>query len=281
MSLTVIIPAHNEERVIGANLRALLAAAGPAELDVLVVCNGCSDGTAEVARQVPGVRVAESARPSKWAAMTLGDELAAGYPRLYLDADVSLPTLSARRLAAALAEPGILAAAPRRVLALEGSSWLVRTYYSVWQRLPEVREGMFGRGALAVSAAGHERIRALPPAMSDDLAVHRAFHPRERRVVDDATVLVRPPRTAADLLRRRIRALQGTRQLRDSGGAAVGSPGTTSPADLVGLVRARPRSAPAVLVFLGFAVAARAAVRLVPGLDTGVWLRDESSRSGS
>jgi glycosyltransferase involved in cell wall biosynthesis len=278
MSFSVIIPAHNEERVIAANLRTLLAAAEPAELDVVVVCNGCQDRTAAAAREVPGVRVEELERPSKWAAMQRGDEVAVGYPRLYLDADVGLPTAAARRLAAAVSEPGMLAAGPRRVVPLQGVSPLVRAYYHVWQRLPEVRGGLFGRGVIAVSAAGHRRIRALPPAMADDLAVHMAFQPDERRIVPDATVMVRPPRTARDLLRRRIRALQGVRQLQDGEPAAGGSHGTTSPRDLVGLLRERPGTAPALAVFLGFAILARLALRLRPGLNDGTWLRDESSR---
>jgi cellulose synthase/poly-beta-1,6-N-acetylglucosamine synthase-like glycosyltransferase len=275
--VSVVIPAHDEARVITANLRTLLSSAAPAELDVLVVCNGCTDDTAGLARAVLGVRVAEIDRPSKWAAMVRGDELARYYPRLYLDADVSLSTDAARRLAAAVEEPGVLAAGPRRVVPLDGVSWLVRAYYSVWQRLPEVRDGLFGRGVIAVSAAGHGRIRALPPAMSDDLAVHRSFAPLERRIVLDATVTVRPPRTAKDLLRRRIRALQGVRQL--SRLAPADGSGTTSLRDLLTLFRERPASAPSLLVFLGYAVAARLALRLRPGLAGQTWLRDESSRT--
>jgi glycosyltransferase involved in cell wall biosynthesis len=279
MTFSVIIPAHDEERVIVANLRTLLASAEPAELDVVVVCNGCRDRTADVARQVPGVRVEELELPSKWAAMQRGDELAVGYPRLYLDADVGLPTAAARRLASAVSEPGVLAAGPRRIVPLEGVSRLVRAYYHVWQRLPEVRGGLFGRGVIAVSAAGHRRIRAMPAAMADDLAAHMAFQPEEWRIVPDAAVTVRPPRTAGDLLRRRIRALQGVRELGGGEPAAGGSHGTTSPRDLVGLLRERPASAPSLAVFLGYAVLARVALRLRPGLDDGTWLRDESSRT--
>ena len=50
---SVIIPAHNEAKVIRRCLEGLLAGA-PAgeEPELIVVCNGCSDDTAAIARQV-------------------------------------------------------------------------------------------------------------------------------------------------------------------------------------------------------------------------------------
>lgn len=51
----------------------------------------------------------------------------------------------------------------------------MRWYYDVWQRLPQVREGLFGRGMIVLSPEGHERVRALPQVMSDDLAMSESF----------------------------------------------------------------------------------------------------------
>ena len=48
--ISVIIPAHNEERVIARTLEAMVAGASPGELEIIVVANGCSDATADVAR---------------------------------------------------------------------------------------------------------------------------------------------------------------------------------------------------------------------------------------
>ena len=47
--VSVIIPAHNEESVIGRCLAAMLEGAQPGELEIIVVCNGCSDRTGEKA----------------------------------------------------------------------------------------------------------------------------------------------------------------------------------------------------------------------------------------
>ena len=58
MPISVVIPAHDEEAVVGRCLAALLDGARPGELDVVVVCNGCTDATADIARGFGrGVRV--------------------------------------------------------------------------------------------------------------------------------------------------------------------------------------------------------------------------------
>ncbi len=277
---SVVVPAHNEEALLGQLLARLLESAEPGELDIVVVANGCTDGTVAVAESfAPRVRVVSSAIPSKRAALRLGDELARGFPRLYVDADVELGTADVRRLGAAVAAPGVLAAAPERTFDMAGRRWPVRWYYQVWTRLPEVRAGLFGRGVLAVSEAGHRRIAELPPVMADDLAVSLAFGPDERTVVPAARVLIRPPRTWADLLRRRVRAETGTSQLeRDA--VLPGASARTTPRDLLTLVRREPRLALPMPVFLAAAVLARLrARRAVRSGDYTTWLRDDSSRT--
>jgi glycosyltransferase involved in cell wall biosynthesis len=88
---SVIIPAHNEEAVIGRGLTALLDGLDD-EWEVVVVGNGCSDRTLEVSAQfAPRVQVGETPVASKVAAMNLGDQIATSFPRIYLDADVTLP----------------------------------------------------------------------------------------------------------------------------------------------------------------------------------------------
>ncbi len=61
---TVIVPAHNEARVIGRLLGPLVSGARPGELDVIVVANGCTDDTAQVAAACgPMVRVISVPEP--------------------------------------------------------------------------------------------------------------------------------------------------------------------------------------------------------------------------
>ena len=278
---SIIVPAHNEERSI-AKLLALLTEPTNPDLEILVVCNGCSDRTAEVARtyEPRGVRVIEVAEASKHAALKRGDVEATNFPRLYIDSDVEIDWRSVLELVARLGEPksGLLAAAPVRVIPREGVSLPVRWYYDVWEQLPQVRESPFGRGVVALSQAGFDRVRNLPAVMSDDLAMAAALTPAERTVVPSAKVLIWPPRTVRDLIRRRVRVATGNAQLDQNGGR--GAELRTSPRDLVAIATHRPRSAPKVAVFLLVTVLARiGARRQVKRGDFTTWLRDESSRS--
>ncbi|MFD3511449.1 glycosyltransferase, partial [Nocardia sp. NPDC058666] len=145
---SIVIPAHNEGRVIGRLLDALLADTSATGPDIVVVCNGCTDDTARVAGgRGDRVRVVEVPTPSKHHALRVGDEHARGFPRLYVDADVVVGAADVRALVAALdRSPELLAVAPGRDIPLAGCAWPVRAYYRVWQRLPAVREGLFGRG---------------------------------------------------------------------------------------------------------------------------------------
>jgi hypothetical protein len=210
------------------------------------------------------------------------------FPRLYIDADVVLTGADARRLAAALERPGVMAAAPERELPLVDSDWRVRAFYRVWLKLPTVHQGLFGRGAVAVSEAGHARLATLPPLMADDLASSLAFAPDERAVVTEVRAVIRPPRSWPDLMRRRIRAMTSTAQLehQQATGAVpvVGDKSSgaarTSTADLRAVLRAEPSLLPSALVFVVTAVLARKAARkVVRAGDFGTWLRDESSRA--
>src|SRR4051812_17623879 len=114
--ISIVIPAHNEAAVIARTLRAMTApkpedageAAGKVArldaLDIVVVCNGCSDTTAEIARSFgPSVRVIETDVASKPHALNLGDAAATFFPRIYADADVVIAPRAINALADRLA----------------------------------------------------------------------------------------------------------------------------------------------------------------------------------
>ncbi|WP_448071226.1 glycosyltransferase [Georgenia yuyongxinii] len=271
---SVVIPAHNEERVIGRLLTELSSAGGA--LEVLVVCNGCTDATATVAR-THDVTVLEIAEPSKRAAMERGDRVAATFPRIFLDADVEITAGDLLMLAAACTGP-ILATGPARRVPRARSSWAVRWYYDMWESLPQVRDGLFGRGVVALSEEGCERVRRLPPSMSDDLVISEAFADSERSIVTQASVVVHPPRTLRDLVRRRVRVTTGNVQADTNG--LRGRMARTTPLLLARLVVDRPVLLLRLPVFLAVTLVARImAARAVRRGDYTTWLRDESSRS--
>src|SRR3989338_10342793 len=85
MKASLIIPAHNEENYLG---RTLKTARHP-DVEVLVVCNGWTDRTAEIARTFP-VKVYHLAHRSVSKARNLGAKHARGDLLIFLDADVRL-----------------------------------------------------------------------------------------------------------------------------------------------------------------------------------------------
>lgn len=87
---SVVVPAHNEAGVLGRTLGSLLAQdfAGPVE--VVVVDNGSTDGTADLARAA-GVRVVEEPCLGVCAARQRGTDLARGQIVVSTDADTVHP----------------------------------------------------------------------------------------------------------------------------------------------------------------------------------------------
>lgn len=276
---SVIIPAHNEAGVIGRLLGQLLPVTGHAEFDVIVVANGCTDDTAKLAASFgPAVQVLSIPVASKHEALVVGDRVTANFPRIYVDADVEVRGGDIQALSEALQQPGVIAAAPQRELAMAGRSWVVRWYYDIWTRLPEVRNGLFGRGVIGVNESGHARIADLPPVLADDLAASLVFAPNERAIVPGASVVIHPPRTFTDLLRRRVRAVTTVTQI-EQVGVAQGTAARTRPSDLVAIARSNWSMGPRVAVFVAVAMLARFRARsAVRSRDYSTWLRDESSR---
>ncbi|MEE6257785.1 glycosyltransferase [Plantactinospora sonchi] len=270
---SVVIAAHNEAAVLGRTLRTLLADAGPGEFEVVVVANGCTDGTADLARSVPGVTVLELPEAGKPGALNAGDAAVTGFPRIYLDADIGLDAAAVRALAAALDGPGVLAAAPGRRLDTTGRPLLVRAYYAINRRHPAYRNALFGRGAIALSAAGRARFGRFPDVVADDLFLDSQFTDAEKREVTSVATVVATPRRTVDLLRRLGRVRAGNATLR-AGDDQVRPARRTS--WLVDVVLPRPWLLPAGVCYAGLTVLAAASARR-PGTRER-WGRDESSR---
>ena len=276
--ISVVIPAHNEAAVIVRALTAVLAGTGDQSVDVVVACNGCTDGTADVVRSsgLP-VRTVEVPHASKIAALRAADAVAVGFPRIYLDADVVLTGAAASRLAEALDAGPALAGRPPLRYDTTSAGALVRRYYAARSAVPEVLGSLWGAGVYAVSAAGHARVTPWPDVLADDLYVDRCFARDEIVVVDADPVVVRVPRTSGDLLRVLERTYRG-KSMEGVGpaGAAEGSAARTARGVLRLAVR-RPLHLLDAVVYLGFAVLARVRLRHARN-GSDVWERDESSR---
>lgn len=186
--LSVLIPAHNEAGEIEDCLAAVFASAALPEGwqgEVLVLANGCTDGTADVARAVPvppewSLQVLEQAKGGKLNALNAGDRAARGQVLAYLDADVRVSPDLLRQTAAALAGPDARYASgsPRLMPAKSAFS---RAYGRVWITLPFLTRGVPGFGFFAMNRAGRNRWADWPGIIADDMFARLNFAPGERQ----------------------------------------------------------------------------------------------------
>lgn len=187
-TISVIIPAHDEAEYIASCLDALLAQDdGAGRVEVIVVPNGCTDGTSGIARGRKaafdargwGLSVIDLAHGSKPAALNAGDRAATGTMRMYLDADIRCGPSLLGQLRAALSGPAPTYATGRLELSPPRSG-ITRRYGEFWQMLPFVRGGAVGAGCYAVNAAGRARWGDFPPIIADDSFARLQFRPHER-----------------------------------------------------------------------------------------------------
>lgn len=271
--LSVVIPAHDEERV----LPRLLARLADDRLEVIVVANGCRDATADVARAV-GARVIELGEGSKVAALNAGDAAATVYPRAYVDADIEVDAAALLAVADRLRRGPELVASPRLRLDLSDSTWPVRAYYAVWELSSFRRRGHIGSGIYALSAAGRRRFGQFPAVVGDDRFVQGLFTPAERATVDAAEFVVRPPRTVGALLARGARIAAGNRELQRLGLSGHAPTRGGSFRELLAAVIPRPGLWGPFLIYVIVQLRTAELADRKLRADDRVWDRDETSR---
>lgn len=276
--ISIVVPAFNESSVIARTLKALTDGASPGELDVIVVCNGCTDDTAAIARSFgQPVRVIETELPSKPSALNLGDQAAESFPRLYADADVMITLGAIRKLVKRLEQGDVLAVAPTPQIDLAGCSWPVRACFDITSRLPSAQEGIGGSGVYALSEAGHQRFREFPMVTSDDGYVRIQFRPAERETLTSATSTVFAPATVKDLIAYKTRAHYGSFELAELFPELWENRGPSNTWALGGLFRC-PWLWHKLLVYSLIAILSRCRAIVQLRRKTFAWRRDESSR---
>lgn len=273
---SIIIPAHNEARVIGRLLDTLASRRLLPGTEVIVVCNGCTDDTADQARWHGApldARVVELPIPSKTAALNEGDRVAAGFPRIYLDADVVVSPAAIHAVSDALASGVALAARPPFRYDMSGADLLVRAYYRARERTPALMSALWGAGCYAVSEAGRSRWEHFPEHIADDFFVNSLFASHEKQVVDTDPIVVSVPRSLSALQRTLHRVYSPGHEPEAALDRA--STAQTLLAVLRGNARS-PRHALDALGYLTVAVGGRLPRRRLPSANT--WARDHTTR---
>ena len=100
MFISVVIPAYNEERCLGRCLQALRTQSYPvSRFEIIVVDNGSTDATADIARRL-GARVVSEPRKGVARARQTGFEAARSEIIASTDADTTVPAFWLARIAA-------------------------------------------------------------------------------------------------------------------------------------------------------------------------------------
>ncbi|MEO6778894.1 MAG: glycosyltransferase, partial [Gemmatimonadaceae bacterium] len=226
-SVTIIVPAYNEERVIAATLRSLLNQVYDGELEIVVVDDGSPDDTYGVVQRDfgtdPRVRAFRKENGGKASALNFGIARSAGEIIVGLDADTQFTPTTVARLVAPLSDP--------KVGAVAGNAKVGNRHNLVtrWQALEYVTSQNLERRAFAVlnaitivpGAVGAWRksyVQAVGGFSDDTLAEDQdltwALGEEGVRVTyaDDAIAYTEAPDTLSALIRQRFRWSFGTLQ---------------------------------------------------------------------
>jgi cellulose synthase/poly-beta-1,6-N-acetylglucosamine synthase-like glycosyltransferase len=176
--LSLIVAAHDEEQVIAAKVANALSLDYPRELlEVIVACDGCSDGTAERARQAGADLVLELPRGGKIRAQDASVERAGGMVLAFSDANSLWEQEAARALVGAFVDPRVgyacgqvrfvQGASGREAGNQEGVYWRYEMAIRGW----ESRLSSITAGNGAIYATRSDAYLIVDPIMGHDLSL--------------------------------------------------------------------------------------------------------------
>lgn len=272
----IIVPVRNEAVLLQVTVPKLLEATIGDAVRIIWVCNGCSDGSADVIRHFAGstAEVIELSRPGKTTALQAGDEALGGlFPRLYLDADTWLRPGDPARLMQPLRSGEADLVAPRLRFDTAGASALSVRIGACWLSLPHARTTAFSN-AIGLSAAARAFWDSWPEITGDDIFVSASVPASRSRIVAEAQATICMPKSFAGWVGMRARWLKGESELARLGLSRPRSPRQRS--ELL-LQMMRPKTALGAWAFV--------AARILAGLSrTGespsVWLPDRGADGG-
>jgi biofilm PGA synthesis N-glycosyltransferase PgaC len=221
--VSLLIVAHNEEAMIGKRIQSALAVDYPPDkLEVLVVCDGCTDATVSIARAYTGrpVRVLDlQPRLGKAAALSRGCAEARHAFLVLADVRQSWEPGAVKLLLENFADPAVGAVSGNLVLekppgALAGVGLYWR--YEKWLRAQESRLYSMVSVSGSVSALRRELFQPIPKGtILDDLYWPLLVAMQGFRVIleERARVYDHLPENSRDEFQRKVRTLSGNLQL--------------------------------------------------------------------
>lgn len=190
-TVTVLLPVHNGEQWIRQKLESILALDYPRELvNVLVLSDGSTDGTAEIAAAFAsqGVEVIKLPKGGKAVALNKGLELAQGEIVFFTDVRQRLDRQCLQKLVNCFADPGVGGVCGEMII-LEGETEEEASVGLYWTIEKWIRRQLSAMGTLLVVtgclyAIRRKLARPLPAgALGDDIFMPQAVLRQGYRVI--------------------------------------------------------------------------------------------------
>ena len=215
---SVIIPAHNEEALIGNCIESILAnqQTFEGELEIIVVANACTDSTTEIAKNYNEVKVIETEQKGKPNALNLGDSAASYFPRVYVDGDLVLSNNVVHELTKDLSDKNIKITSPRLMIDVAKiKNKLIKNHYEFWLSLPHIKDFLVGGGVYAINRKSRKAFDKFPDILSDDGYIKALFDEKERKINKNCFMYMHTPNKIEDMIYQRIRWTAGELELKN------------------------------------------------------------------
>lgn len=229
-TVTVVVPAYNEEAVLESCVSSIISSGYPA-LEIIIVSDGSTDATADIgarlAAENPQVRFVHQTNAGKGAALNNGYRKSSGEFLMFVDADsVFTPDTVPEMLRAFRTDdigavcgddrPVNLDRIQTRFLALITyvGTGLVRRAFDVLRCVPVISGNCGTFRCEALEAVSDERGPFREDTIGEDLELTWRLHRSQWRVAfaPHAVVFAESPSTARDLWKQRVRWARGLLQ---------------------------------------------------------------------
>jgi len=219
-SVSVVVPVHNGEAFLEGKVRSLLALDYPKDrLEILVVSDGSTDGTNEIAGRFAGVRLLELPRGGKCSALNAAVPMVSGEILFLTDVRQILEPSSLRFLVRNFADPAVGAVSGNLKIrgAEPGESADIGAY---WRFESWVRDSLSSLDSIFGATGPFYAMRRslfvpIPPdILLDDMYLPLSLFRRGYRLIVDSEAVAWDVPTNLDTeFRRKVRTLAGNYQL--------------------------------------------------------------------
>ena len=184
--ITILIPVHNEAAVIKDKLENTLALEYPGEMEIIVVSDGSSDRTTEIAReyeQAGTIKLIElTERRGKGNALNNGVEAASGEIIVFSDASIMLDSKAVWNVIRPFSDPNIGCVSGEDRIAGPGGEGLYGRY-ELWLRRLESQTASIAGASGSFYAERKEIVKDFHEGMAPDfLSVLNALEARYRAI---------------------------------------------------------------------------------------------------